>query len=356
MTGPSRRGGLVGVMCRTCLLLRADFFAFRFVSDFRRRQPIVIIQEIFSDGPSETKWPSPPKRNALPKRAGKPPEGSRRNLRETGGEKISGGPAWPAAKKPSRDGTCSGPAPIPGIGRLPPDVPVPCARNFRTRTAHQVRQVAASIRGPGFTSPVLFAGATPLLPVQDRVRWRGRRAWMLALHPASRMGNAPRILLLTRAWPNMQAGTGICSGPGRGNCATPGFIRTDVGMPVADDRIDMCRTGPPCNATAGKAGKLWGWKCRKAGQQRPGRRMCGNGSGTKAFVPPVAADTSCLPRWPVVCSFGTNARLHGQAKSGEADKPEPQNPPDVFRKGGKTTLDGLVKLLVRPFRQTSLLR
>ena len=50
------------------------------------------------------------------------------------------------------------------------------------------------------------------------------------------------------------AGTGICSGPGRGNCATPGFIRTDVGMPVADHRIDMCRTGPPCNATAGKAG------------------------------------------------------------------------------------------------------
>ncbi len=25
-------------------------------------------------------------------------------------------------------------------------------------------------------------------------------------------------------------------------------------MPVADDRIDMCRTGPPCEATAGKAG------------------------------------------------------------------------------------------------------
>ena len=25
-------------------------------------------------------------------------------------------------------------------------------------------------------------------------------------------------------------------------------------MPVADHRIDMCRTGPPCNATAGKAG------------------------------------------------------------------------------------------------------
>ncbi len=41
----------------------------------------------FSDGSSETKWPSPPKRNALPKRAGKPPEGSRRNLRDTGAEK-----------------------------------------------------------------------------------------------------------------------------------------------------------------------------------------------------------------------------------------------------------------------------
>ena len=51
------------------------------------------------------------------------------------------------------------------------------------------------------------------------------------------------------------AGTGICSGPGRGNCAAPGFIRTDVGMPVADHRIDMCRTGPPCNATCEAAAR-----------------------------------------------------------------------------------------------------
>ncbi len=78
----------MGVLRRTCLLLRADFFAFRFVSDFRRRQPIATIQEFFSDGSSETKWPSPPKRNALPKRAGKPPEGSRRNLRDTGEKKC----------------------------------------------------------------------------------------------------------------------------------------------------------------------------------------------------------------------------------------------------------------------------
>ncbi len=72
--------------------------------------------------------------------------------------------------------------------------------------------------------------------------------------PVSRMSGAPRILLLTTGRPDMRAGIGICSGPGRGNCATPGFIRTDVGMPVPDDRIDMYRTAPPCNATAGKAG------------------------------------------------------------------------------------------------------
>ena len=69
--------------------------------------------------------PSRPKRNAPLKRAGKPQEGSRPNSRDAGGEKTSGGPAWPAAKKPSRDGTRSGPARIPETGRLPPDVPVP---------------------------------------------------------------------------------------------------------------------------------------------------------------------------------------------------------------------------------------
>ncbi len=125
MTGPSRRRRLVGVMCRTFQCLRADFFAFRFVSDFRRRQPVVTIEKIFTDGSSETKWPLGSKRNGPLKRAGKPPEGLRRNLRDTGAEKKpSGGPAWPAAKKPSRDVACSGPARSPEIGRLPPDVPV----------------------------------------------------------------------------------------------------------------------------------------------------------------------------------------------------------------------------------------
>ncbi len=129
-TGPSRRGRLVGVMCRTCLLLRDGFFAFRFVSDFPRRQPIVTIEQIFSDGSSETKWPSPPKRNALPKRAGKPPKGSRRNLRGTGGEKTVGRSGMASGKKTfaRRDALRS------------------CTRNSRTRSADQVRQIAASIR------------------------------------------------------------------------------------------------------------------------------------------------------------------------------------------------------------------
>ncbi len=109
ITGPSRRGGLVGVMCRTCLLLRADFFAFRFVSDLRRRQPVATIREIFSDGSSETKWPLGSKRNALPKRAGKPPEGLRRNLRDTGGEKNVRNPGMASGKKNLR---ATGRAPV----------------------------------------------------------------------------------------------------------------------------------------------------------------------------------------------------------------------------------------------------
>ncbi len=76
------------------------FFAFRFVSDFRRRQPIATIQEIFTDRSSETKWPLGSKRNAPLKRAGKPPEGSRRNLRDTGGEKIVGRSGMASGKKP----------------------------------------------------------------------------------------------------------------------------------------------------------------------------------------------------------------------------------------------------------------
>ena len=70
ITGPSRRGGLVGVIRRTSRLLRGCFFAFRFVSDFRRRHPVVIIAENFSDGPSETKCPSVRNEMAPLKRAG----------------------------------------------------------------------------------------------------------------------------------------------------------------------------------------------------------------------------------------------------------------------------------------------
>ncbi len=86
-------------MCRTFQCLRADFFAFRFVLDFLRRQPIATVQEIFPDRSSETKCPLRPKRNDPLKRAGKPPEGSRRNLRDTGGEKIVGRSGMASGKK-----------------------------------------------------------------------------------------------------------------------------------------------------------------------------------------------------------------------------------------------------------------
>ncbi len=86
-------------MCRTFQCLRADFFAFRFVSDLRARQYIEPIEQIFTDRSSETKWPLGSKRNAPLKRAGKPPEGSRRNLRDTGGEKIAGRSGMASGKK-----------------------------------------------------------------------------------------------------------------------------------------------------------------------------------------------------------------------------------------------------------------
>ncbi len=60
-----------------------------------------------------------------------------------------------------------------------------CTRNSRTRSADQVRQIAVSIRGPGFTGPVLFAGATPLLPGQDRAP-TARETGMDPVHPAAR--------------------------------------------------------------------------------------------------------------------------------------------------------------------------
>ena len=56
----------MGVIRRTFLLLRGCFFAFRFVSDFRARQPIATIQEIFPTG--HLKRNAPPRRNEMPSR------------------------------------------------------------------------------------------------------------------------------------------------------------------------------------------------------------------------------------------------------------------------------------------------
>ena len=116
------------------------------------------------------------KRNALPsetkcplKRAGKPQEGSRRNSRDTGGKKTSGGPAWPAAKKPSRDGTRSGPA----RGSPAPVLRIGSGRS-RRRSG-----------GPVLPVPSCSPGATPVLPGQDRVP-TARETGMDPLHPAGR--------------------------------------------------------------------------------------------------------------------------------------------------------------------------
>ena len=136
-------------------------------------------------------------------------------------KKTAGIPAWPAAKNPARDGTCSceysgDRAAAAGC----PRVLKPRARKSAALHAEFPHPHCASgPAGRGVDQGIRFYRSRPV-----------------------RRGNT------------IFAGTGICSGPGRGNCATPGFIRTDVGMPVADHRIDMCRTGPPCNATAGKAG------------------------------------------------------------------------------------------------------
>ena len=158
-------------MCRTCLLLRADFFAFRFVSDLRRRQPIVTIQEIFSDRSSETKWPLGSKRNALPKRAGKPPERLRRNLRDTGGEKNVRNPGMASGKNPSRDVARSGPA---------RGIPAPV---LRIRSGRSRRRSG----DPVLPVPSCSPGATPLLPGQNHAP-TARETGMdpRALHPAAR--------------------------------------------------------------------------------------------------------------------------------------------------------------------------
>ena len=113
--------------------------------------------------------PSRPKRNAPLKRAGKPQEGSRRNSRDTGGKKTSGCPAWPAAKKPSRDGTRSGPA----RGSPAPVLRIGSGRS-RRRSG-----------GPVLPVPSCSPGATPVLPGQDRVP-TARETGMDPLHPADR--------------------------------------------------------------------------------------------------------------------------------------------------------------------------
>ncbi len=164
----------------------------------------------------------PPRRNEMPSRNAR---GNRRRGRAgicaiPAVKKSSGGPAWPAAKKPLR-ATWRAPV-LPAVRRSGgcrrmspcPETPSPfCGSGPADRGVDQ---------GVRFYRSRPMPGATPLLPGQDRVP-TARETGMDVVPcirspglPVSRMSGAPRILLLTRAWPNMQAGTGTCSGPGRG--------------------------------------------------------------------------------------------------------------------------------------------
>ncbi len=207
MTDPSRRGRLVGVMCRTCLLLRADFLhfvSFRICAADNRLQPF---RKFFPTG--HPKRNGPWARNEMPSRNAR---GNRRRGRAgicaiPALKKSSGGPAWPAAKKP-------------------------CARRDALRSCPHSGDRAAADGCPRALKPRAlrtefphpFCGSGPA----DRGVDQGTRFY--------------RSRPVRRGQHRYCRGTTVCDGPGRGICATPGFIRTDVGMPVADDRIDMCRS------------------------------------------------------------------------------------------------------------------
>ncbi len=208
-------------MCRTCLLLRADFFAFRFVSDLRPRQYIESIEQIFSDRSSETKWPLGSKRNALPKRAGKPPDGSRRNLRDTGGEKTVG-----------RSGMASGKKNLRATWRAP--VLPPFRRSGGCRPMSPCPETPCPFCGSGpadrgVDQGVRFYRSRPVRRRHHRYcrgrtvcRRRGRRAWMLCPAsgcPVSRMSSAPGDKSLAE-----HAGRdGDLLRPGPGESRDPGF-------------------------------------------------------------------------------------------------------------------------------------
>ncbi len=72
-------------------------------------------------------------------------------------------------------------------GDRAPAARCPRALNSRTRSADQVRQIAAAIRVSGFTGPVLFAGGTTVIagagPCADGA---GDGHGSRALHPAAR--------------------------------------------------------------------------------------------------------------------------------------------------------------------------
>ena len=64
-----------------------------------------------------------------------------------------------------------------GLQHLPPDALRPWARNARTHSRKQIRQIADSIRTFGFTNPVLIDETNTILAGHGRVAPPGCSDW-----------------------------------------------------------------------------------------------------------------------------------------------------------------------------------
>ncbi len=145
----------------------------------------------------------------LPKRAGKPPKGSRRNLRDTAGEKNRREVRYGQRQKTLR---ATGRAPVlppfrrsGGCRRMSPCPKTPCPF---CRSGPADRGVDQAVRF--YRSRPVRRGHHHYCRGRTVCRRRGRRAWIpcpASGCPVSRMGSAPRILLLT-------AGRAGCQHPG----------------------------------------------------------------------------------------------------------------------------------------------
>ena len=158
ITGPSRRGRMwvsFAALSNVCVAVFLHFVSFQISASAIL---LLSLRKIF---PTDHL-----KRNALPSEAKCPLKRAR----------------YRRLKNARRSGMASGKKPF-----ARRDVLRSCTRNSRTRSADQVRQIAASIRVSGFTGPVLFAGGNTVIagagPCADGA---GDGHGCCALHPAAR--------------------------------------------------------------------------------------------------------------------------------------------------------------------------